>query len=840
MVKRLKSQFKKRPLVFDGAMGTMIQELHLSPGAFGGYPGCNLILNVTSPNVISSIHESYLEAGADIITTNAFAPGVVLEEEGLSSRASELYRAAVKVARKAATKYSTVDKPRFVAGEAGPTSKLPTLGHIGFDKLFESYEAQFDVMVEEGVDCLLIATSQDILQAKAAVSAARHVLTRRGIDLPIFASVTMEKNGKMLLGSDILAALAALEPFKLSAFGINCATGPDLMEEQLRVLSKNSPFSILCRPNAGTPENVDGKTVYNLSPEKFAGTLAKYVKEFGISFVGGCCGTTPEYIRALAEKLQKSSEFGVRSSETKKVTSVSSLFSAVSLAQEPRPFIIAEQTNANGSKHFRELLLADDYDSMAAVGKKAALGAHALDICVAYAGRDEKKDMCEVVSRLVKTVNIPLMMDSTNPDVTQAALSITPGRSIINSINLEDGGIKAKRILELAKKYGALVVCLTIDEKGMAKTAKEKVNIAKRLIDFALQNGVRREDLLFDLLTFTIASGDASLRDAAIQTLEGIKLLKKMDVKTVLGVSNISYGLSVSARKVVNSLFLDETLRAGLDAAIINPVRILRSAKINDKERELARRLIYNDNSQGDPLKELVSYFYEIDSKDKGIEKKIDNLKLNPAEILRSKVIDGDKSELSSVLGAVLKTHGAADIINKVLLPAMKEVGQLMADGKLPLPFVLQSAEVMSHAVDLLSPKLAKGEVKKRGTIVLATVRGDVHDIGKNLVDIILSSNGFEVVNLGIKQPGSEILKAAKERDATAIGLSGLLVSSVEIMREDLQMMKCAGVNIPVLVGGAALTKKTTETVLQSVYSGDVYYCEDAFAGLKAMEKITG
>lgn len=836
------SLLTKHPLLFDGAMGTQIQAQGLTIEDYAGHPECNAILNISRPDVIEAIHNAYLKAGADIITTNTFGTSrVALSDHDLSDKDQEINQAAVKIAKEAAQSFSTKDKPRFVAGELGPTSKLPTLGHISFEEMFLCYKRQAKELLDNGVDLLLIATCQDILQAKAAASACREVMAEENQRAPLFISVTIESNGKMLLGTDVLAALAILEPFEPDAFGINCASGPLMMEEHLRVLAEHSPFHILCRPNAGLPENVDGKTIYNLSPKDFAGQLKRFVKEIGIDFVGGCCGTTPEHIKALV----KSRKSGVRRQKTadrrRSFARVSSLFSSVSLDQEPKPFLIAEQTNANGSKKFRELLLKSDYDSMAAMGKEAAVGAHALDVCVAYAGRDEETDLVEVISRLVKTVDAPIMVDSTNPKSLEAALSIIPGRCIINSINLEDEGKKAEKILGLARKYGAAVICLTMDKEGLAYTALKKVTVAKKLHELALSYNLRTKDLLFDALTLTVASGDKNTADAAVQTLEGVRKIKEeiKGSRTSLGVSNVSYGLKLAGRKAVTSIFLNEALKAGLDAAIVNPSRILRFTKIPKEEMQLALRLLNNNTSKGLPLPELINYYEKKTDTKTNLQDIEASLKKLPAkERLRQKVIDGDKSDLISLLDEAQKETGATEIINKVLLPAMQELGELFGKGKLPLPFVLQSAEVMREAIDILGPKLKSKEKTHKGTMVLATVRGDVHDIGKNLVDIILSSNGFRVINLGIRQPAQEIIKAVKRHNADAVGLSGLLVSSTEVMKEDLETMKHQGVSVPVLVGGAALTKKFTESALQNNYTGKVIYCDDAFAGLKAMEKV--
>jgi len=835
-------------------MGTMIEAANPSAEDYGGHAGCNAVLNITRPKLIASILDAYLEAGADIISTNTFgASSVALADYGLASKTKQINRCAVAIAKKAAQTATTKAHPRFVAGEIGPTSKLPTLGHISFEDLFASYTEQIKIFLEGKVDCILIATCQDPLQMKAAGAAARKAMSDKGSEVPLFVSVTIENNGTMLLGTDLLAALATIDPFRPSAFGINCARGPDMMLEYIEQLALHSPFPILCRPNAGMPENVAGKPVYPLTPADFADSLKAFVDDFGVAFVGGCCGTTPDHIHALVSSLKtrskrqeargkmKTSGLGPHASCF--APQVSGLFSAVSLDQEPRPFIVAEQTNVNGSKRFKELLLKNDYDGMASMGKESAKGAHALDICVAYPGRNECEDIVKVISRIVKTVDSPIMIDSTNPKTIKAALEISPGRSIINSISLEDGGVKAMEILKLAERFGAAVVCMTIDEEGMARTAKRKLDIAKRLHEIALSCGLRTEDLLFDPLTFTIASGDASLNNASVETIKGIELIKEKipRAKTILGVSNVSYGLPPAARRVLTSIFLQRALDAGLDAAIVNPSGMLRLSQIPTQERKIVKRLIDNDISRGPPLVELLGHYEAKTGRLEHARQRFVRAAkhaMPASDALRQKILNGDKSGLETLLNEACKTMNAADVINKILLPAMKRVGDLFARGGLPLPFVLQSAEAMRAAIDELSPMLAKNKAGHKGTIVLATLRGDVHDIGKNLVDIILSNNGFEVINLGIRQPIEAIIDASRKHNADAIGLSGLLVSSTEIMREDLETLRHREISIPVLVGGAALTKKFADTVLQKAYEGPVHYCKDAFAGLAALEEI--
>lgn len=827
----------KRPIIFDGAMGTML-------AAKGIKTSCNEELCLTNQEVVASIHREYLNAGADVIITNTFgASKISLADHGLAHKVREINLAAAEIALKEKAKIK--DRPCLVAGELGPTSKLPTLGHITFDELFSAYSEQTSALLDGNVDMLIINTCQDPLQAKAAAAAVRSVLAKKNKNLPLIISVTIERVGTMLLGTEITAALAALAPYKPFAFGINCATGPDAMEEHLAELAKVSPFAISCRPNAGMPEIVNGKSHYPLLPDDFARILADYVKRFGIAIVGGCCGTTPEHIAALAKnKLLPFVRGGLRWGRStsprpslQRRGMVSSLYTAAALDQEPRPFIIAEQTNVNGSKKFRELLLKNDFDAMAEIGRNASTSSHALDVCMAYVGRDESKDFLEITRRLVLKSEAALMIDSTNPSAIEAALSCTPGRSIINSINLEDGGKNARTILELARRFGAAVVALTIDEDGMAREANKKLSIAKRLVALANEYEIGVGDLLIDPLTFTLASGETSLKDAAKETLSAISKIKKEipGTRTILGVSNISFGLPLHGRAILTSAFLHRAVEHGLDAAIINPLKIMPLDRIPKDALEICTRLIDNNSKHGDPLAMLLDHL----SKEKGEEDVTRWIEPDtPAEAVRMRVIEGSRKKLPELIEALIKEISPQDAINKVLLPAMQEVGKRFSAGRMPLPFVLESAEVMRAAIDLISPHMKAGENKPRATIVLATVRGDVHDIGKNLVDAIISNNNFHVINLGIRQPASAIIEAVKAQNADAIGLSGLLVSSTEIMREDLELFRAAGIKIPVLCGGAALTKKFVEDILAKAYNGDVRYCQDAFAGLNEMEKI--
>ncbi|MFH0798978.1 MAG: homocysteine S-methyltransferase family protein [Pseudomonadota bacterium] len=821
-----------RSLIFDGAMGTMLHDMGISVS-------CNEEANLTSPGVISDIHRQYLDAGADIITTNTFgASRVTLADHGLSDRIADINRAAVTIARAAADKASTSARPRLVAGEMGPTSKLPTLGHISFAELFAAYEEQAVALIHGGSDLIILSTCQDPLQAKAAAAAALSASGRTGRRIPLIVSVTIEKSGTMLLGTEITAALASIAPYRPNAFGVNCSTGPEAMEEYLHELVLASSIPIICRPNAGMPENVDGRPRYPLEAEGFARALGDLAGRFGLAIVGGCCGTTPAHIAALAKAVTRDSKIGTRKSK-KTGPMVSSIYTATALDQEPRPFIVAEQANVNGSKAFKELLLKSDYDAMAEVGRRAAGSCHAIDVCVAYAGRDERKDMAELVRRLVVKVSASLMIDSTNPDAIEDALSLIPGRAIINSINLEDGGEKAKRIIAIARRFGAAVVALVIDENGMAREPGAKLDVARRIVDMALAEGLDASDLLIDPLTFTLASGDANLRKAGLKTLEGLRLIKShiKGVRTILGVSNISFGLPLKGRKVLTSVFLNRAVEAGLDAAIINPSRIMPLHRIPKEEAKLCERLINNDTTRGDPLMDLIKHTKQKSAEDFAAPD-ISKASRTPENLLKKRILDGSSEGFSAILDNLLERMSPADIINRILMPAMQEVGRRFGEACLPLPFVLASAEAMRTATDILAPHMAAGEDAGKGTIVLATVREDVHDIGKNLVDAILSNNGFRVVNLGIRQTAAAIMEAVRKHGADAIGLSGLLVKSTEVMREDLEIFRENGLGLPVLCGGAALTRSFAEKTLSKAYGGRIYYCSDAFAGLMAMEEI--
>jgi len=833
----------ERVLVFDGAMGTELQKRDLKAADYGGaeYEGCPEILNVTRPDVIRAIHESYLEAGADVIETNTF--GVmphVIGEYGLAARARELAEAGARLARAAADAYSSPEKPRFVAGSLGPGTKLISLGQIGWDELYESYRTAARGLIAGGVDVIVIETAQDILQVRCAVQAARQAMRDEGREVPLQTQVTIETTGQMLVGSDAEAALVALESLPVDVVGMNCATGPDLMDPHIRVFAQRASRPTVCMPNAGLPRSEGGRVVYDLTPEELARWQTKFVSEYGLNVVGGCCGTGPEHIRALSRALANAPQRGPRPPRLEP-PAVASLYQAVELEPQAGVLMIGERTNATGSKKFRELLFAGDLDGIVELARdQVAGGAQVLDVSVAWTGRDEKSDMVRVVERLAREVDAALMIDSTQPEVIAAALAHVPGRPVINSVNFEDGEARFDRIAELARAHGAAVVALAIDEEGMAKTVERKLEVARRIYRRLVEkHGFLPEDVLFDLLTFPITQGDEDTRRLALATLEAMRYLKDAlpGVGFVLGVSNVSFGLKPAARKVLNAVFLHEAQQAGLTAAIVHPGRIVPVNQIPEEAVRLARDLIYDRREEGyDPLFAFIDYF-EGHTLDEAREEEV---QLPVEARLHRRIVEGRKKGLEEDLAEALKQHRAEEIINRILLGGMQEVGDLFGSGQMQLPFVLKSAEVMKAAVAWLEPYMERQEGAHKGTLVLATVKGDVHDIGKNLVDIILSNNGYRVVNLGIKQPIDSILEAVERYRPDAVGMSGLLVKSTAVMKENLEHMAALGHRIPVILGGAALNRSYVERELRAVYPGTVHYAPDAFAGLKLMEEIVG
>jgi 5-methyltetrahydrofolate--homocysteine methyltransferase len=840
---------RERVVIYDGAMGTNIQYRNPSVDDFWGKEGCNEILVLSRPDIIKDIHASFLRVGCDVVETDTFgATRVVLGEYDLQDKVAEINIAAAKIAREVAQQFSTKDKPRFVAGSIGPTTKLPSLGHIKFDDMAAGYTEQASALIQGGVDVLLVETCQDLLQAKAALVGVFEALEKAGKRLPVTVQVTLEATGTMLLGTEIGAALTALEPFDVDIIGLNCATGPVEMNDAVRYLGANSTKQVSVLPNAGLPQNEGGRAVYKLKPEELATYHKHFVQDYGVRIVGGCCGTTPEHLKAVVEAVS-----GVEPAqrEVKPIAAASSAYTMVPLDLDPKPLIVAEEMNTTTRvEHFRNLVRGKKYDDILALAKKLVNdGSHMLDLCCAIVGEDEKGYITSILEKVATRVPAPILVDSTEADVVEEALKRIPGKAIINSINLEDGEKRTAKVLPMAKRYGAAVIALTIDEDGMALTAEKKAAIAKRIYDLATKKyGVRPVDLIFDALTLPISTGQEEYRTAGIETLQAIKKIKEQlpDVKTILGVSNISFGLDAYPRRVLNSVFMHEAVDYGLDMAIVNYTKIYPLYKIPHEEVELARKLIYRDASDGDPLQKYMQHF--AGTKGKAQASTTAHLEtLSVDDKLKFAIINGEKAvgdganrkTLEQLLEEALRQYTPLDLINTVLLDGMKTVGDLFGARKMQLPSVLDSAAVMKQAVAYLEPKMEKNAGSQKGTIVLATVKGDVHDIGKNLVDIILTNNGFRVINLGIKQPGDTIIKAAMEHRANAIGLSGLLVKSTLEMKYVIQDLQRQKLEFPVICGGAALTRKYVEDDLRREYSNSVFYADDAFAGLHIMEDLS-
>ncbi|MGH3796090.1 MAG: methionine synthase [Pseudonocardiaceae bacterium] len=839
-----------RVLVADGAMGTMLQSFPLTLDDFAGLEGCNEILNVTRPDVVRAVHRGYLEAGADAIETNTFGANLAnLAEYDIPDRIRELAEAGTTLAREVADEFAQPDRPRFVLGSVGPGTKLPTLGHVAFATLRDAYIEQIRGLLAGGVDAVLVETSQDLLQCKAAVIAARRAMVAEGRHVPIITQVTVETTGTMLLGTEIGAALTALEPLGIDLIGLNCATGPAEMSEHLRQLSKHSRIPLSVMPNAGLPQLGKDGAVYPLTPDELASALSGFVTDFGVRLVGGCCGTTGEHISTLVEAV---SGLSPRARRPRPEAGVSSLYAAVPFRQDASVLMIGERTNANGSKAFREAMIGERFEDCVEIARAQTRdGAHLLDLCVDYVGRDGADDMAELAERLATASTLPVMLDSTEPEVLLAGLERFGGRCVVNSVNYEDGDgpdSRYQRVMKLAREHGASVVALCIDEEGQARTAEWKVRVASRLIDDLTTNwGMQTSDIIVDCLTFPISTGQEEVRRDAEETIEAIRELKRRypDVQTTLGVSNVSFGLNPAARQVLNSVFLHECVQAGLDTAIVHASKIIPMARIPDEQRAVALDLVYDRRRSGpegdyDPLQKLMALFEGVTTSSSRESRAAELAALPLFERLERRIVDGDRNGLPDDLDAALEQRPALQIINDTLLSGMKTVGELFGSGQMQLPFVLQSAEVMKASVAHLEPHMEKNDDGGKGRLVLATVKGDVHDIGKNLVDIILSNNGYEVVNLGIKQPINAILEAATEHRADAIGMSGLLVKSTVIMKENLEEMNSRGMadSLPVLLGGAALTRAYVENDLAELYAGEVRYARDAFEGLRLMDSI--
>ena len=832
-------------LLCDGGMGSRVQALTLDTEKdYWGQENCTDVLCLSRPDLVREIHRGYFEAGADMVETNTFgASPVTLGEFDLSDRAFEINKIAGELAREAADSFAD-NRHRWVVGSIGPGTKLPSLGNIAYDPLEAALTEQCRGLIAGGVDAILIETCQDTLQIKAAVNGAKIARLAARVDTPIFVQVTVETTGTLLVGPDIAAAAAVINALDVPLMGLNCATGPQEMAEHVGWLATNWPGLISVQPNAGLPELVDGNTHYPLGAADLASWLERFVTEDGVNLIGGCCGTSISHIQALDAMLRKRG--GVRPTPTPRkpvwIPSVASLYQAVPLRQENAIFAIGERCNANGSKKWRELQEKHDWDGCVAMGREQGHeGSHALDICTAFVGRDENHEMTEVIRRFTASVNTPLVIDSTETPIIAAALKLHGGKAIINSINFEDGETAATDRLKLAKQFGAAVIALTIDEVGMAKTPEDKLRIATRLVEFACdKHGLAQSDLMIDPLTFTIATGNEDDRKLARWTLEGIAAIRDKfpDIQIILGLSNVSFGLNPAARAVLNSVFLDHAIRAGMSGAIVHVSKIRPLHLIAKEEVKVAEDLIFDRRTEGyDPLQRLLAIFTDRKLADAVVKKRGET----PQERLKDRIVDGDRKGLGDDLDEALLTLEPLDIINNVLLDGMKVVGELFGSGKMQLPFVLQSAETMKAAVAYLEPRMERLDGQEKGTIVLATVKGDVHDIGKNLVDIILTNNGYRVVNLGIKVPLTEMLHAATENRAHAIGMSGLLVKSTVVMRQNLEEMSRQGLDIPVLLGGAALTRNYVEDACVGAYDcGRVAYARDAFDGLHLMDKVTG
>jgi 5-methyltetrahydrofolate--homocysteine methyltransferase len=844
-------------IVFDGAMGTSLQLQNLTAEDFGGpeYEGCNEYLIATKPEAVALVHRNFLEAGADVIETDTFGgTSIVLAEYDLADQAYPLNKQAAELAKQLAAEYSTPQKPRFVAGSMGPGTKLPTLGHIDFDTLMAAYAEQAEGLYDGGVDLFIVETCQDVLQIKAALNALETVFAKKGARRPLMVSVTVEQQGTMLVGSEIGAALTILEPYPIDILGLNCATGPDLMKAHIQYLAEHSPFAISCIPNAGLPENVGGQAHYRLTPMELRMALMHFVEDLGVQVIGGCCGTRPEHIAQLAElahDLQpKVRRVGSRHQLPPYAPldfspAAASIYAPQTYEQENSFLIVGERLNASGSKKCRDMLNAEDWDGLVALAREQVKeGAHILDVNVDYVGRDGEKDMHELVSRLVTNVTLPLMLDSTEWTKMEAGLKVAGGKCLLNSTNYEDGAERFFKVLELAKQYGAGVVVGTIDEDGMARTADKKFEIAQRAYRDAVEYGIPPYELFFDTLALPISTGIEEDRANGLATIDSIRQIREHlpGCHILLGVSNISFGLSPAARIVLNSMFLHEAMQVGMDAAIVSASKILPLAKIEPAHQQICRDLIYDrrqfdgDICIYDPLTKLTTLFEGKSTRQ--MRATVDE-NLPVEERLKRHIIDGERIGLEDQLAKALEQYPPLEIINTFLLDGMKVVGELFASGQMQLPFVLQSAQTMKSAVAYLEPFMDKADTSSaKGTFIIATVKGDVHDIGKNLVDIILSNNGYKVINLGIKQPVENIIQAYREHQADCIAMSGLLVKSTAFMKDNLQTFNEAGITVPVILGGAALTPKFIHEDCQNTYQGQVIYGKDAFSDLNFMDQL--
>lgn len=838
MKQKIENIIKEKVLVIDGAMGTQLQiadikqEFWICDGQ--DLEGCNELLNLTAPQILENIHDAYANAGANLLTTNTFGTMPwVLDEYGIGSKAYELSKLGAQLAKKSCEKYESKDEPRFVLGSIGPGTKLPSLGHIKYDEMYEGYKEVANGLADGGCDIFLLETCQDPLQIKAAL----HALNDTHPEIPVMVSVTIELSGTMLIGTDAMTIAAIMAPFNILSLGFNCGTGPKQVHKHVKTLSEVCKFPISVHANAGLPQNRGGVSYYPMGPDEFTELQKSFLEINGVSFLGGCCGTTPAHIEALAKAIK---DIKPKPSCGFLKASLASLFNTVPLKQDPAPLLIGERSNATGSKAFRELLKANDYEGTLTVGQQQVrAGAHVIDVSVGFAGRDETGDMDKVVELYSQKVSLPLMPDSTQVPALEAALKQIGGRCIINSVNLEDGEEKFDIVCRLAKKFGAALVCLVIDEIGMAKSCERKLEVAERIYDLCVnRHGFDPADLVFDMLTFTIGSGDDEYRTAGIETLEAIRefQIRHPEVGTTLGLSNISFGLSTNARIYLNSIYLDHCVKAGLTSAIVNVKHILPLNKISEEDKKACDDLIFNNQENGDPLFKFIDHFSNVEAQEDTSDEEFQ--KLEPIDKVKKLLLDGDKDRMLPLVDELRHSVAPEIIVNEWLIDGMKVIGELFGSGQMQLPFVLQSAETMKATVDALNPYLPKEEKASETTLVLGTVKGDVHDVGKNLVDIILSNNGFKVINIGIKADINDFIIAVKEHKAQAIGMSGLLVKSTAVMKDNLEELKRQGVDIPVLLGGAALTKSFVNDFCRPLYDGPIFYCRDAFDGVVSMQRI--
>jgi 5-methyltetrahydrofolate--homocysteine methyltransferase len=838
---KIQQLIENRILVIDGAMGTQIQDIKVPDEAWidsegRDQEGCNELLNDTAPDLIRRIHKRYAMAGADLIKTNTFGTMPwVLDEYQIGERAYELSQKGARLVKEICEEQSTEGSPKFVLGSIGPGTKLPSLGHIHYDEMFEGYKLCALGLIDGGCDVFLLETCQDPLQIKAALHACEAANEERSVELPIMVSVTIELSGSMLIGTDATTIVTILEPFDILSLGFNCGTGPDQVKKHLKTLSELCAIPISVHANAGLPQNRGGYTYYPMGPDEFTEKQLEFTAFDGVSFLGGCCGTTPQHIQALKKAVEK---IAPKKPSGYIAPSIASLFSTTELFQEPAPLLIGERSNATGSKAFRELIIAGDYEGTLTVGQAQVRdGAHCLDVNVEFAGRDGATDMAAVMELYNQKIPLPLMPDATRVNTMEAGLKCIGGKPIINSVNLEDGEEKLDAICQLAKKYGTALVCLTIDEKGMAKTTEEKVSQAERIYDLCVtRHGIDPRNLIFDMLTFTVGSGDLEYRDAAIQTLEAIRELHKRhpEVGSTLGLSNISFGLDINARRFLNSVFLHHCLEAGLTSVIINVKHIVPLSKMSEEDKAICEELLFAPDDQS--LFKFIEHFSDKTIEDDGADEAYEAMSYE--EKIAKLLLDGDKERMIPLVEEARKEINPDTIVNEILIDAMKVVGELFGSGQMQLPFVLQSAETMKTTVDYLNPYLTKQEKETETTLVIGTVKGDVHDVGKNLVDIILSNNGFKVINVGIKTHLETYLEAHDEHKVQAIGMSGLLVKSTAVMKDNLEAMAEMGMEIPVLLGGAALTRSFVDDFCRPIYKGPIFYCRDAFDGVIAMSRI--